>query len=72
MGVFTAYTSADLHCSVVVIILPKVNIVCKQNIHQSLSQLTLTALFTKESLAVRLVYNADLQLNKRIKASLFY
>ena len=72
MGVFTAYISADLHCSVAVIILLKVSIVYKQNIHQSLSQLTLTALFTKESLAVRLVYNADLQLNKRIKASLFY
>ena len=31
------------------------NIVCKQNVFQSLSQLPLTALFTKESLAVRWV-----------------
>ena len=31
------------------------NIECKQNVFQSLSQLPLTALFTKESLAVRWV-----------------
>ncbi|MDY4585434.1 MAG: hypothetical protein SPC84_00965, partial [Oscillospiraceae bacterium] len=37
---------------------------------QSLSQLPLTALFTKESLAIRLVINADLQLNKCTKESL--
>ena len=30
----------------------------------------LTALFTKESLVIRLVKNADLQLNKRTKESL--
>ena len=59
MGVFTVYTGADLHCSVAVKILPKVNIVYKQNIRQSLSHLSLTALFTKESLAIRSVYNAD-------------
>ena len=45
------------------------NIVYKQNVFQSLSQLTLTALFTKESLAIRLVKNADLHLNKRTKES---
>ncbi|MDY4586000.1 MAG: hypothetical protein SPC84_03890, partial [Oscillospiraceae bacterium] len=32
------------------------NIVCKQNVFQSLSQLPLTALFTKESLALWIVY----------------
>ena len=48
------------------------NSVYKQNVFQSLSQLSLTALFTKESLAIRSVYNADLQLNKRTKESLFY
>ena len=48
------------------------NSVYKQNVFQSLSQLALTALFTKESLAIRSVYNADLQLNKRTKESLFY
>ena len=31
---------------------------------------TLTALFTKESLAIRLIRNADLQLNKHAKESL--
>ena len=37
---------------------------CKQNVSQSLSQLPLTALFTKESRAVRWVWNVDLQPNK--------
>ena len=48
------------------------NSVYKQNIHQSLSQLMLTALFTKESLATRSGYEADLQLNKRTQKSRFY
>ena len=39
-------------------------------LNQSLSQLTLTALFTKESLAIRSVWNDDLQANKYIKESL--
>ena len=41
----------------------------RAEIIQSLSQLTLTALFTKESLAIRSVWNDDLQANKYIKES---
>ncbi len=47
------------------------NIVYKQNAYQSLSQLTLTALFTKESLAIRLVKNSDFQPNIAYKQNIF-
>ena len=49
----------------------KPNIIYNQNACQSLSQLPLTALFTKESLAIRSVRSADLQPNKCNKESLF-